>query len=158
MSVKQNAMNRAVVSVGLAVNKHIRERDRARANMAFREAVLQYQLPISGSADGVYRSATIDLDFEIHFHYAPYNRDSDFDRPEVSTGVVLSGDTDVIIDLKVVKWNIDEETDAVTGATVKVSAFVLGGSTDGFDTTPFEGYAHVSFQGWAGVHEDETEL
>lgn len=114
--------------------------------MNMQEIDLQYQLPVSGIASDTSTPwATVELDFEWEFYYAPGNRDNDLAWPHMTYGAYVPGSPVAVI-AAVTAWKIDPDTDAITGAIVGITAFG--------ENTPFEGVLHVTFQGWAMSRDD----
>lgn len=154
MSVHENAVGRAVAALSLGAVRETQRREARRRNMGLEEMDLQFQVAISGDAGTQADWDTFSIDFDFPFYYAPGNRDSDLDRPHFTFGAVVEDGSPVVVSACVTGWQLNEETQGVTGATVAVCAVAPGTS----QPVSFGGYVHLNFQGYAGVAEDETDI
>jgi hypothetical protein len=143
----EGATNRALLNLTLGVAKGSLERDRRDREMGLSELEQQYQVQISGTAGTRWASSTVEVSFECPFYYAPGQRDSDFDRPQFWFGAETT--VAVAITAVVIDWQLDDDNGAVTGATVAIG--VLAGGA-----VPFTGFAHLTFQGFSALAEDES--
>lgn len=119
------------------------------------EITLQFQIPVSGKVDdqGAYWSTT-ELEFDHEFFFAPEQRDSPLTMPHFTFGSVVSGesvnggneDGGVFITASVVEW-VTDDREAVTGARVTVGVTAPDGECE------YDGYLHLSFQGYGGPSE-----
>lgn len=150
-----HALGRAVrrLSVGGAVAL---ERRRAMLDIdKLHEMELQFQIPLSGTVDeGVYWSEAT-LEFEYDFFSAPSQRDSPLTMPHFTYGAVVSGESVAesnpngvpYVTCAVVEY-VTDAREAVTGARVAVGVSAPDGETE------YEGYVHLSFQGFGTPSED----
>lgn len=149
MARPDGSARRAVQGMTLGVIKATRAREERNQQMGYAEVDLQYQVPISGTANTGIAFTTITLSFEIDFFYAPGQRNNDLERPHLTVG----GESDVPIGLTAVvtAWEEDPDNGAIRGATVAIGVIAA-------TSTPFTGTAHLNFQGYGAQTEDDTDL
>lgn len=154
MSGEAHALGRAVrrMSVDGAVAL-----ERRRAMLGFdqlQEIEYQYQIPISGTVDDRIFWRTVDLEFDVEFFHAPEQRDSPLTMPHFTFGAVVSGESvattnehgAVVVTAVVSGWTTDDR-DAVIGAQLSVGVTAPDGECE------YQGYVHLSFQGFAAPAE-----
>lgn len=149
--VLDHQLARSLESLTFGVVRKAAEREENRRTNALQEIERQFQIPMSGDADGNVTTDSTRLDFDAPFVYAPGNRDSDFDVPQVKFASVVEGT--VLVSGHVTAWVRDENRGVVTGATVAVAVSAPGAES----SVPYVGVAHFTFQGYAAIDEDESE-
>jgi hypothetical protein len=134
---------------------------------ALQEIEHQFQIPIWGIASSGVGWSTFDVPFDVQFFFAPEQRDSPLAVPHFSYGPVVSGvpspdgasadpnnpDCLVAVFCQVVEWSHDEALDVTDGARVGVGVSTIGSAVD----VRFDGYVHLTFQGYGNVIEDLTD-
>jgi hypothetical protein len=118
--------------------------------MGLQEAMQQFQLEFSGTAELTWGFASLNLVFDFPFYYAPGQRDPDFDRPHFWFGAVVN--TPIAVTAVVTAWSIDEDNGAVIGATVHVGVCA---ATPG---VAFDGVVHLTFQGFSALSEGGQDI
>lgn len=108
----------------------------------------QFQFTVSGSGGSIAAASSVDLEFDVEFVNARYQRYSNLSRPQILTGISLDSEVDVFFSVAVTAWTIDDR-DVITGATVRVS--VVSPGTEA--AVPFTGTVHICFQGYGSVSE-----
>lgn len=146
-----HALHRAVADMTLGVAQSTRKREARDREMGFREVQQQYQIEIAGEATGVWGFAETSITFDYPFFYAPAQRDSDLDRPHFWFGAEL--DFLGAVSAVVTAWDTHPRTGAITGATVAVGVVTQAGAEVGY-----QGVVHLTFQGFAALSEDETDV
>lgn len=131
---------RAIADLTVGVAKSTEARRRREAELGLTESWQQFHVPLSGSAGTLPSFVYVDVEFDYGFHYAPGQRDSDLERPHFSFGSECDGEVD--LGANVSEWNVDSDTGAYLGATVRLSAIAA-------DETSFTGTAHLTFQGFS---------
>lgn len=141
--------------------------DEKRANAGYdqlQELETQYQIPIWGVASSGVGWSKFSVAFDVQFMFAPEQRDSPLAVPHFSYGPVVSGipspddvaadpnnpDSLVAIFCQVIEWGRDQAIDAIVGAVVGIGVSTIGGSDVRFD-----GYVHLTFQGYGNVIESD---
>lgn len=121
----------------------------------------QFQIPISGTAASGIAWTTVNLTFDVTFVFAPEQRDSPLAVPHFSFGPVVSGepasgtvdpnnpDALVMVTAQVTDWSRGH-SDTIDGARVGVGAW------SGGEDVLFQGYVHLTFQGYGAVSEDTS--
>lgn len=146
------AVSRAVR--GITVDA-ITSLDKKRQQLGFDslgELEQQFQLAIEGTAAQTIAWEEREIKFNVEFYDATEQRDSSFTVPHVTYGAVITSDDPVMISVCVREWN--ERSDrAIVGATVAVGATNPGGSQ-----VDFEGYVHITFQGYGAPTEDAATM
>jgi hypothetical protein len=142
-------LQRAVRTTLLGAHQAIEARKVRDENMALGEVELQYQLEVSGTAEVAPSFASVHVDFDHRFYYAPGQRDSELREPHMWFGARL--DADVHYSVHVRQWIVDPDDGAVIGCDLRASASAAV-------STPYKGVVHVTIQGWGGLNEDETEI
>jgi hypothetical protein len=157
MPTPQGAGTRAMLELTIGATKSMQRRAARDREMGLAEIEQQFQFEISGNAAITFAFAEVDVPFDYPFYYAPGQRDSDFNRPHFWFGAETS--VAVAIVATVVAWELDEDNGAVIGATVAIG--VAAGQpavpTQGVGV-PFTGWAHLTFQGFSALAEDEIDL
>lgn len=145
----EGALRRAMAQVTLGTALRIQARAQREAQVAIRELDLQYQVPISGTADSGPAFSTVTLEFDVDFFYAPGQRDSELTRPHMTFGGEADGE--IMLTATVTDWTIDDDNGAITGCTVAVGAVAA-------TSTAFKGLVHLNFQGWGAIREADSDL
>lgn len=101
----------------------------------------QVQITVSGRAEEFASYSEVDVNFSTVFVDATGQRDSPFDRPQVSTGAELYTSEPVTLTAVVMSWRINDRNE-VLGCKVAIGV----SSTD--KTTKFRGAIHMTFQGY----------
>lgn len=132
---------------------------------ALQELTTQIQLPVWGIANSGAAWQTFPVGFDVQFLFAPEQRDSALSVPHFSYGAVVGGDpypdpsvsdpnnpdSLVAVSAIVTEWTSDRSIDAIVGAVIGVGVSTLGGKPVRFD-----GYVHLTFQGFGAVAEDTS--
>lgn len=150
----EHAIERSLAALTIGVLKNTAAHEERRRQLSLAEWELQFQERISGMAGNQVASSILGLDFETPFYFSPGSRDSELDTPQYSVGTNVESGTGVMISANVTSWKRDEETDAVTGASVEISAVAPGTDED----VPYTAVVHLSFQGYSSMPEDESEM
>jgi hypothetical protein len=108
----------------------------------------QYQFQISGTAATLPAFTTLAITFDFPFHFAPAQRDSDLETPQMTYGGVC--DAFVMLSAHVVQWTQDEDTGAYTAALVAV------GCQAAVEDLDFTGAIHMTFQGYSAPDDTDT--
>lgn len=121
----------------------------------FAETEMQFQIALQGTATTEPVWSTVDVDFDFSFYNAPEMRDSPLTMPHFTYGSVIATDSNigVFLEVQVLDWKIDDERDAFTGATLRIGVYVPGTGAIEFD-----GWLHVTFQGWGALDENNIEI
>lgn len=133
---------------------------------ALQELEHQFQIPIWGIASSGVGWATFNVPFDVAFFFMPEQRDSPLSVPHFSYGPVVSGvpspddaaadpnnpDCLVAVFCQVVEWSRDQTNDAIDGAVVGIGVSTVGGVVD----VRFDGYVHLTFQGFGNVVDDTS--
>lgn len=160
MSVNTHKLQRSLGAMTLGSVRDYEDRlTRAASLESLQEVDSVHQLPISGEAGTVIAWSTIDIEFGVHFHEAPAQRDSPYWRPIMSTGVVIDSDTPVVVAACVVRWSHKGEgagspyQGAVRGARVAVGAHSPGAMSP----IKFRGRLHLTFSGYGALDDQADE-
>lgn len=105
------------------------------------ERTEQFHLAVSGLAEEFFDWNTVDINFATVFVDATGQRDSSFDRPNISVGSELYTPDPVAITGVVMGWKTNERNETL-GAKVAIGV----SSTD--KATKFKGAVHLTFQGF----------
>lgn len=157
--VSTHALERSIAALG-RVGIELDQRRAAAGYDQLQELEHQFQLPISGTARSGAGWTTVDVNFDVAFAFAPEQRHAPLAVPHFSYGPVVCGepasgvadpdnpDALVAVFCHVVEWARDAASDAVTGARMGIGASVLGGQD-----VIFQGYIHLTFQGFGSLIE-----
>jgi hypothetical protein len=162
--VSTQALERAITAQ-MKSAQSLEERRSAEGYDALQEIETQYQVPIWGIATARPAWSTFTLAFDVQFVFAPEQRDSPLSVPHFSFGPVVSGvaspdetnpdpdnpDSLVAVFCQVVEWGRDLAADAVIGAVLGVGVSTLGGAD-----VKFDGYVHLSFEGYGTIAETDA--
>lgn len=155
MPVASNSLQRSLAYLTLGA---VRDIERARAAVAsskLQEGFQQFQIPVMGTANYGVLWAKLKLEFDFIFFAATGQRDSPYDRPQFSYGYVVEAADDkapvVPVFVSCAVQYIDTDDGATRGCWLHVG--VLSPTAE---ARPFEGYLHVTFQGW-GAPSDDAE-
>lgn len=148
--IPAGALQRSVTEVVVGTARKLRARDVREAQVALQELELQFQLAISGTATPAVAFVMVDIDFDHDLFYAPGQRDSELTRPQMTCGAET--DVPVMVSATVLSWDIDAGNGAIRGATVAVGVLASDVGTD------YEGTVHLTFQGWGGLREQDSDL
>lgn len=152
-----HALHRAVGDLTLGIAKSMRARDARDAEMGLSEIMQQYQVRFSGVSDSAWGFAPVTLTFDFPFFYAPGQRDSDFDRPHFWYGAETTGADGtgagiaIAFSAVVSAWVEEPKNGAIVGATVQIGVC-------GTVQAAYEGIAHLTFQGFSALSEDEPDF
>lgn len=115
----------------------------------FTETDQQFQVPINGTGHALPGFTEVEVAFDHPFYYAPGQRDADFETPHLS-GVGGEINQPLLIGASVKQWVVDDDNGGITGAVVRIAVY---GSAEAVE---YEGVAHLTFQGFASLAEDEV--
>ncbi len=159
MSIKRGALGRSQ-RLQLAVPLDLEKRRALLGYDMLQEQEQQFQLPIAGTAAAAISFASVDLLFAVDFFDAPEQRDSPLSVPQFTFGAFIAPTVQpdnptgaVLVTACVSEWTLDDRG-AIVGATVTVGTCVPGAA----DEFPFEGYVHLTFQGYGAPSENEAVL
>lgn len=144
MPTPSGALERSLAAITVGAVRATRAKEKMTADLATAERDVQYQIAVSGTANTGIGFSTVDIVFDVNFHYAPGQRDSDLRYPQMTFGA--EADAQVALTAVVSSWDVDDGTGAVKGATV-----VVGAISD--DERLYNGKIHITFQGYASVQE-----
>jgi hypothetical protein len=126
------------LTLGVAKSQRkVRERER---ELGFAETEQQYQFPISGYVGPTAAFITTEILFDFPFYYAPGQRDSDLEKPQMRQG--FESPDNVMITIGVREWNVNEDTGGVIGATLVIGVLAAVAVT-------FTATGHAEFQGFS---------
>ena len=152
MSVARHSLERANRGVRISAPLAL---DKRRAMLGYdqlQEIEHQFQIPISGNSGNVVAFATTSLTFDVDFFDAPEQRDSALSVPHFTFGAYIEG-ADIMVSAHVKAWNIDERG-AIVGADVTIGVCSPGLTS----SVAYEGYVHLTFQGYGAVSENADIL
>lgn len=150
MPTPSHRLHRAMEGVTLGVVKSTRAREQRDLEMGLAEIMQQFRVSFSGTVGTAWGFAATVVHFDFPFYYAPGQRDPDFDRPQFWYGAET--DLHMAVSVVVRGWELDPENDAVVGAGIAIG--VCGAIAD----VPYTGVAHLTFQGFSALTEDETDI
>lgn len=111
---------------------------------ALQEVIVQYQLPVSGTAVAIPAFTSITIDFDVLFVDATEQRDSPYVEPNLTFGAVL--DSPVMLSACVTEWTRPlNRASIINGAVVYIGVIGTGDA--------FSGNVHLSFQGYGALDE-----
>lgn len=127
------------------------------------EIEAQIQIPIWGIAASGAGWSKFNIAFDVQFMFAPEQRDSPLAVPHFTFGPVVSGvpypveatpdpnnpDSLVAITCQIVEWGVDQALGSIIGAVVGIGTSTLGGGS-----VKFNGYVHLTFQGYGSPLEN----
>mgnify|MGYP000874607797 CR=1 FL=1 len=156
MPASHHQLQRSLAAMTIGV---VKARDSKRANKIpyeLQEGEQQFQLPITGTAQRGVTWAKKELTFDFLFYEATGYRFVPFDSPQFSHGFVIEpvDDKEAVKPIFVsamaeyVRRDLD---DAVTGAVMHV-----GVHSPTIEPVEFEGYLHLTFQGYGCPVETES--
>lgn len=152
MTIRRHAIHRAQREVRISSPLALDARRKALGYDALQEIEHQFQVPISGVAGGTAGYAATTLEFDVDFFDAPEQRDSSLSVPHFSFGAYVTG-ADVMVSCCVTAWNIDDRG-AIVGADVSIGVCSPGRTT----SLAYEGYVHLTFQGYGALSENIETL
>lgn len=141
-------LERALHELTVGVTHSMRKRDERDREMGLSEIMQQFQVRISGTGGSVFGFATVQIDFDYPFHYAPGQRDPDFARPQFWFGAECT--PAMAVSAVVSAWGDDPHNGATISCNVDIG--VAGPEQS------FEGVAHLTFQGFSALAEAETDI
>lgn len=142
---------RTLQAVQIGTTQAMQKRDQRNRELGLNEVDVQYHVVIDGTASLTPAFATIDLDFEWEFHSAPSQRDSELWMPHFTDGAYIHQGGPLIVSCAVMSWDENPDNGGISGATVSI-----GVQNASIEATPFGGYAHLTFQGFA-ISRDDME-
>lgn len=150
------ALRGSLHAVSIDTVKSVREREHQLAHDGLGELEHQFHIHLDGTAETLIAWTSVDISFDVDFFHAEEQRDSPLDVPHFLWGSYLPEDelaTDPpAIQAHVTGWTRDDRG-AFIGATVKIGVWSPGG-----DSLDYQGWVHVSFQGWGAPAENEAAL
>lgn len=164
--VSTHALERSISALSTGALLALDAKRTANGYDALQELEHQFQIPIFGIASSGVGWNTFDVPFDVQFFFAPEQRDSPLAVPHFSYGPVVSGvpspdgtdpdpnnpDCLVAVFCQVVEWSRDQTLDVIDGAMVGVGVSTVGSNTD----VRFDGYVHLTFQGYGNVVEADA--
>lgn len=151
MTVLDHDLQRSLHALTIGVVRSTQRRAARRNAEGLREFEYQVQIPISGQADTEAGWDVHEVAFASPFYYAPGNRASDFDVPQLRSGASL--DAEVMVSVHVSDWKRDVERSAVVGALVKIGVAAPGTAV----AIDYSGVVHLTFQGYGALDDAEDE-
>lgn len=139
MARPSHAAQRQVQALTLGVAKSRERLRRYEAEVGFSEGSQQYQFHVSGFVGPIPAFSTKELTFDYPFYYAPGQRDSDLEKPQIRTGFV--SEDNIMLTVGVKTWTINADTGGIIGAILNVG--VIAGTS-----IACSALAHVEFQGF----------
>lgn len=143
-----HAGQRAIQALTLGVAKSRQKARAYEAEAGFAETEQQFQFPISGHGGPTAAFATKEITFDYPFYYAPGQRDSDLEKPQMRSGFVSPND--IMVTIGVQSWTVNEDTGGIIGCVLNVGVLAAVNVT-------FAGVAHAEFQGFSAPddHADD---
>jgi hypothetical protein len=151
--MRVHAINRSIQALTIDTTRHLEARREMLGFDALGEIEQQFQLPMEGSAGEVIGWFEIKLKFDVEFYNAPNRRMSPYTLPHFTYGSVIESAEPVLVVACVREWDIND-VDTVSGAKVAIGTCNPGTS----QATPFEGYMHLTFQGYGAPGENNTDV
>jgi hypothetical protein len=136
-----NRIEKAMKGLTIGTVEGLREAERDFKVDGLQEVEEQVWLDFGGRAEEFAAWATKDIEFSQHFVDATGNRDSPFDRPHFTYGVVLDSPTPVGVLVAVMYYRTNERNETI-GATVAIGI----ASTD--QSVNVKGRVNLTFQGY----------
>lgn len=149
MPPPRGSLHRAIAGVTVGAVQSMRARDQRDRQMGLSELMQQFELVFSGTAGSAWGFAQTTVTFEFPFYYAPGQRDPQFENPHYWFGAETSAPVAVSVTVK--QWTLDEDHGSVVGAVLYVGVCGVG-------QTPYNGVAHLTFQGFSALAEDEVGI
>jgi hypothetical protein len=148
-------LERSLSRMTLGVVRRVREVEAASSHLKLTEREEQFQIPIQGTAYQGIVWIKKPITFETRFFGATGQRDSELERPQVSYGYVIdptdpSEPTAPLVVSLACEFRSDDR-EATYAAVVHI-----GVHSPTPDPVDFEGYVHLTFQGWGAPIEDES--
>lgn len=135
---------RAMTFGAIDANAVLRD-NRARDGLG--EIDQQFQLPISGFANETLAFTEVELDFAAPFLDGYDERQSPYSDPTFTYGLHMKKG-DAIFSVLLRRYVVKHEN--YVGAVIAVGAYCP------VNTSKFEGFIHLNFQGFGTPHSDET--
>lgn len=145
-------LGRALQGLTIGVVRDAARLDANRRSLGMRETTQQFQIPVSGQAGTAVAWSSTTVSFDAPFSVAPGQRDSDLELPQMTYGAHLELGP-VMLSAHVSGWQFDDDQ-SVTAATIEIGTHAPGATAP----VDFTGFVHATFEGWAALHEDETEM
>jgi hypothetical protein len=136
-----NRIEKAMKGLTIGTVQGLKEAERKFKTDGLQEVEEQIWVEFGGRAEEFAIWATKDLEFSQHFVDATGNRDSPFERPHFTYGVVLDSATPVGVLVAVMHYRTNERNETV-GATVALGIV----STD--QSVNVKGRVNLTFQGY----------
>lgn len=153
---RHHALERSLAALTIGMVKRVRDREASLAEGKLTERQVQFQIPMSGTAYQGVAWTKRHLHFDVTFHGATGDRDVPYNAPQVYSGFVIDPSDEKapvlpIIPTVAVQW-IKDDQEATTGCILHV-----GVHSPTPEPVEFEGYLHVTFQGWGSPRQDATD-
>jgi hypothetical protein len=145
------AATRTMLDLSIGQANARRDREQRDRQMGLSELMQQFEIDFSGAAGTLWGFATQILIFDFPFYYAPGQRDPDFANPHFWFGAEAR--PAVAVSVTVTDWLFDDDNGAIIGAHVAIG--VCGNVPN---ATPYTGTAHLTFQGFSALAEDEADF
>lgn len=142
-------MQRVIHEITIGGAKATAKRDEQNRELGLEELDLQFQLPISGTATPNVAWSSVEIVFDVEFHYAPAQRDSDLEVPHMTYGAYLPvGQVGIVAMVR--SWKVEPKNDGITGCTLNIGCFASSSQA-------FTGDLHVTFQGFGMSRDDLSD-
>lgn len=161
--VSTHALERSIRELSTGGVLNLDARRAAAGYDQLQEIEAQIQIPIWGIAAAGAGWSKFEVAFDVQFMFAPEQRDSPLVTPHFSYGPVVSGvpypveltpdpnnpDNLVAVTCQIVEWGVDLAVGAIVGAVVGIGTSTLSGGS-----VKFNGYLHLTFQGYGSPLEN----
>lgn len=153
MAVTHGSIGRSLAHLTFGALRDVEKRRAAVADDKLQEVFQHFQVAVSGRAAAAMTWETKTINFDVHFFAATGQRDNPYDRPQVTSGFVLTPVDDKapppsIVVQTFIEW-LEDESQTTTGCILHVGAYAPGGTGEDFD-----GEVHLSFQGYGASSAD----
>lgn len=153
MSTNTHALSRGVHAITTGFPLALEQRRKRLALDQLGELILQFQLAIKGTAAPAIAWDLVELQFDAGFYNATEQRDSPYVVPTFWHGAQLNTPIPVIISAVVMSWTYSPDGDSIIGAKVNIGAL-----NPSRVLAPYEGFVHLTFQGYGAVSEDNNAV
>lgn len=150
MTLAVNAIHRSLSTMAIEIHRSVERKRASNAAEALQEVDQQFQIDISGEANG-WSWGAIEFKFEQTFYDAPAQRDADLEEPMFTFGSVISSGPPLVVTAHVSKWTRDGQ-DNFTGATVRFGVW-----NPAQQAARFAGRLHLNFQGFSAPSDPDED-
>lgn len=137
-----NRIQKALNALSIGTVEGLREAEKKFKYEGLQEVEEQIWLEFSGRAEEFAAWVTKEVEFVQHFIDATGNRDSPFDRPHFTYGIVLDSPTPVAVYAAVMHYRTNERNETV-GAVIAIGVMATDRSAS------VKGRVNLTFQGYA---------